>query len=503
MLQAVLSLIKSLYGTSRDIGMSLKKSAVRGSLWTSVTQVGINLLDFFVFAYLARVLTLEEFGLASFCYLFIELSNSFVEAGVNQNIAQRSKWENRYAASTTMFVFLIALGVCLLLIFIIAPVAYYLYSALAAWILISLTPITLLASLQIVLSGKLLREFKIKEMGAAKFFAALISVAVIVLLAENNFGLWSLIIGKIVNAICRFLFFILATGYWPRFNYNKRDNNELVRFCLPLLGITLLNFVHQKASVILTGFVLGPATFALLTAARKGEIMINQITMSSINAMVVPSFARVEDKSKLGDIYIKMVATTAFIVFPIFMGLAAVAEPFVHIAFGDKFSKSAEYITILAFATFQSVVAWFFPSLLVSVAKTKSAFNQTIITIVSTLIVASCTVWFGVKPMLIGLVIIGYLILPFRLMLVSKHVKIDFKKLIRKLTPPFVAAIAMFLFVLYLETYLESVVENELLIISMLVLSGFFIYLLILLIGFRREFSNQIQEVKDIFKTKS
>ena len=56
--------------------MSLKKKATKGSIWTSLTRTGINVVDFMVYAYLARVLTLEEFGLAGFCFLFIEFANS-------------------------------------------------------------------------------------------------------------------------------------------------------------------------------------------------------------------------------------------------------------------------------------------------------------------------------------------------------------------------------------------------------------------------------------------
>ena len=80
--------------------MSLKKKATKGSIWTSLTRTGINVVDFLVYAYLARVLTLEEFGLAGFCFLFIEFANTLVNAGVNQNLVQRDKWEDRYAAST-------------------------------------------------------------------------------------------------------------------------------------------------------------------------------------------------------------------------------------------------------------------------------------------------------------------------------------------------------------------------------------------------------------------
>ena len=64
--------------------MSLSRKATSGSIWTSITRAGVNAIDFLVFAYLARVLSLEEFGLVGFCYLFVEFANTIVDSGVNQ-----------------------------------------------------------------------------------------------------------------------------------------------------------------------------------------------------------------------------------------------------------------------------------------------------------------------------------------------------------------------------------------------------------------------------------
>ena len=89
--------------------MSIKKKATRGSIWISLTRTGINITDFLVYAYLARILSLEEFGLAGFCFLFVEFANTLVNAGVNQNLVQRDQWETKYAASTMTFVFFMGL----------------------------------------------------------------------------------------------------------------------------------------------------------------------------------------------------------------------------------------------------------------------------------------------------------------------------------------------------------------------------------------------------------
>ena len=461
--------------------MSLKKKATKGSIWTSLTRTGINVVDFLVYAYLARVLTLEEFGLAGFCFLFIEFANTLVNAGVNQNLVQRDKWEDRYAASTMTFVAGMGLVVVIGILGIGAPIAYYSYSELAAWVVASLAPITLVTSLQVVVSGKLLREFKNKQMGVAKFCATLISATTIVILAEIGYGLWALIIGKLVNAVIQYLLLIYVAKFKPYFHFNRDDNKELIRFCLPLFGMTVMNFLHRKASNLFTGIVLGPASFALLAAAHKGELVINQVTMSSINTMVVPSFSRVEDKTKLGGLYVKMVSITAIIVLPIFLGLAAIADPFITVAFGEKFAPSAEFMTISAFGMIPSVVAWFLPNLLIANGKTKEAFN---LTLVSSVFVAGATIWFGVKIMLISVVVSAFVLLPVRLWIVDRHIRISKTDLFKAIFPSIFASLSMFTFLILIKERLATYLSNDIFLLVGLVALGGVTFVLVLFLFF-------------------
>tara|TARA_R110002012_G_scaffold321207_1_gene548150 strand:- start:6778 stop:8229 length:1452 start_codon:yes stop_codon:yes gene_type:complete len=482
--------------------MSLKKQATKGSMWTSLTRTGINVVDFLVYAYLARVLTLEEFGLAGFCFLFIEFANTLVNAGVNQNLIQRDKWEDRYAASTMTFVFGMGVVAVLGILGIGAPIAYYSYSELAAWVVASLAPITLVTSLQVVVTGKLLREFKNKEMGIAKLSATLVSAFTIIVFAENGYGLWSLIIGKLVNAVLQYVFLVYTAKFKPYFNFNKDDNKELINFCFPLFGMTVMTFMHRKASNIFTGIVLGPASFALLGAAQKGVLVVNQVTMSSINTMVVPSFSRVKDKSKLGDLYIRMVAITALIVLPIFMGLAAIADPFVTVAFGEKFAPSAEFMTISAFTMYPSVIAWFLPNLLISDAKTRDAFRLTLLNVFTNIGVAGATIWFGIEVMLISLVVSSFVFLPLKLFIVTRHIPINIRKLGKALVPSFLASLGMFLTLLELKGLLSSVVPNDVVLLCCLIFTGALIYPLFLFVVFHQYTRGQMTELKEMLSKK-
>ncbi|GAC32251.1 oligosaccharide flippase family protein [Paraglaciecola polaris] len=479
--------------------MPLKKQATKGSMWISITRTGMNVIDFAVYAYLARILTLEEFGLVGFCFLFIEFANTLVNAGINQNLVQRKTWDDGYAASTMTFVSGMGLVVAACLVFIGAPIAHYSYSTVAAYVVASLAPITIIMSLQVVVTGKLLREFKNKQMGTAKFIATVFSGILIIVLAEMGYGLWSLVIGKLVNAVLEFALLTYVSGFKPRFHFDREDNKELISFCLPLLWMTIMTFFHRKASNMFTGIVLGPASFALLAAAKKGELVINQITMSSINSMVVPSFSRAKESANIGDLYIKMVAITATLVLPIFMGLAAIADPFVVVAFGDKFAPSAIYMTISAFIMFPSVVAWFLPNLLISRAKTKEAFKLTLISVLSNILVAGATIWFGVTVMLTALVITNFLILPLRFSIVARHIDIDIKKLIKTLVPPFVCALGLFLCVSGSKTYLDDFIANDIVLLMVLIVIGGISYPLLAFILFYKNTKEQVNEINDMF----
>ena len=482
--------------------MSLKKQATKGSMWISITRTGMNVIDFAVYAYLARILTLEEFGLVGFCFLFIEFANTLVNAGVNQNLVQRKTWDDGYAASTMTFVFGMGLVVAACLIFIGAPIAHYSYSVVAAYVVASLAPITIIMSLQVVVTGKLLREFKNKQMGTAKFIATVFSGILIIMLAETGYGLWSLVIGKLVNAVLEFGLLTYVSKFKPKFHFDREDNRELISFCLPLLWMTIMTFFHRKASNMFTGLVLGPASFALLAAAKKGELVINQITMSSINSMVVPSFSRAKDSANIGDLYIKMVAITATLVLPIFMGLAAIADPFVVVAFGDKFAPSAIYMTISAFTMYPAVVAWFLPNLLISRAKTQEAFKLSLINVISNILVAGATIWFGVTVMLTALVINNFLILPLRFRIVARHIDINIKKLIKSLIPPFTCALGLFLCVTISKYYLENYISNDVAMLATLIVIGGVSYPVLAFSMFYKNTLNQLIELKEMFLKK-
>ena len=187
---------------------------------------------------------------------------------------------------------------------------------------------------------------------------------------------------------------------------------------------------------------------------------------------------------------------------PIFMGLAAIADPFVVVAFGDKFAPSAEFMSISAFTMFPAVIGWFLPNLLISRAETKEAFKLTLVNVTSNVLIAGTTVWFGIEVMLISVVAMNFLMLPVRFGIVMKYIHIDIWKLISALFSPFTCALGMFFIVSGSKIFLGDFIENDLAMLGMLLIIGGLAYPLLAFGLFYKNTLVQLKELNEMFSKK-
>ena len=227
---------------------------------------------------------------------------------------------------------------------------------------------------------------------------------------------------------------------------------EIKSFCLPLFGIALVNFFHNKGSNLFVGAVLGAEKFALISVSKKGYDVLGQLTITSVNRMIVPSLSRVKPDNRVDRLY-DIVRFSSLLITPCYLGLGAVSEEFITIAFGEKYAASAIYLTITTAAISGSIMAWYLPNLLISSGHTSAAFRLKIIGFVRTLGVTAVTVWFGVEVMLVSLTITTYLLLPVSFTIVSQFFSISFRKMLDASLPAIVSS-GIMLVTLYASKFL-------------------------------------------------
>ena len=480
--------------------MSIKQKTFTGSLWNIGRTMSVNIVDFIVYAILARVLTLEDFGLLIFCLLIVELANVFINVGINQNLIQREKWEDNFASSTFVFIAGLSFSISLFVGVVGVPSAYYFHSSEASYILLGLCIIPLLVGLQSVFSAKLEREFKNKNITFIRASASFLSGIVTIILALTGAGIWSLVIGKVLQHSITLLLLIFHAHFKPKFLLEKAHIKELFDFSLPLVWVAILNFLNNKATNLYTGAILGTETFALISVAKKGQEVLSQTTITPINKMVVPAISRVKIENRLSAFY-RLLKSTSIIVIPAFLGLGAVSGQFIELAFGPKFSQSADLLFITSTIIIASILSWYLPNMLISAGATKAALKLNLVQFFNTVIVSGGTIWFGVETMLICVVLSSYLTVPIRIHITKQYYDVSLYTMIKQILPASISSIIMMIAIRIADDFIE-VSDKVYIDLIFLVFVGLLSYALAFFLLFFRQFKDSFKELKSLIKRK-
>ena len=475
--------------------MSYAKKTIIGTLWNTLSSMGNQVIAFLVYVLLARLLSVEEFGLIAFSFLILELGSLFVSFGINQNLIQKGEWDEPFAKTCFWFLLGVSATISLLIAFVIAPLSNHFYQAGSGTILLFLALVPILNGLSLVNAAKLEREFKNKRLSTVTLVSVAIGGVVSVALALNDFGVWSVIWGRLLQAALNSVLLILATTFRPAFIFNRSHIRELVHFGLPLMWLALMRFFAQKSMNFVVALVLGNAAFAFISVAQRGQTMLSSLTISPLNKMIVPSFSRIAD-AKVAESYYRVLRTSSFIVLPIFLGFAAIAELFILVTFGEKWLVSADLISILSFVIIASILGWFLPAIMISRAQTHAAFQLGLITLIGNVLAAIGAAYFGMYATVAAVTLVTFITLPMRYRIIGKFIDINLKKSITSVLPSSITSIAMFSLVYVSLQY--KVISTGYLYLDLVLyitLGGFF-QLAVLWVCFRRYFLSSLNELK-------
>ena len=481
--------------------MSYAKKTMIGTLWNTMSNMGNQLISLLVYVLLARLLSVEEFGLIAFSFLILELGNLFVGFGINQNLIQKNEWDDTFAKTCFWFLLGVSTLIGTIIALVIAPLSNYYYQAGSGTVLLFLALVPVLNGVSLVNSAKLERDFKNKQLSAITLISVTVGGIVSVSLALNDFGVWSVIWGRLLQSALNSVLLITATRFRPALTINRVHITELVHFGLPLMWIALMRFFAEKTMNFVVALVLGNAAFAFVSVAQRGQTTLTSLTISPLNKMMVPSFSRISN-DKVAESYYRVLRTSSFIVLPVIIGFAAVSELAVLLTFGDKWLVSAELISILSFVIIASILGWFLPAIMISQAQTRAAFLLGVITLIGNVSAAIAAAFFGIYAIAVAVTLVTFVTLPMRYRIIQKFVNISFKKSLESVFPSTVAALTMFA-VVYSSLQFRVIKTGLLpLDLTLYVILGGVCYLAVLLLLFRPFFYTSLKELKALKRTK-
>lgn len=329
---------------------SLKNKAAKGVLWSSIERFSVQGVQFLVLLIIARILDPKDFGLVGMLAIFLAVTQSLIDSGFSQALIR--KQDRTELDNNTVFYFNIIVSILLyFLLFAIAPwVADFYKEPQLVNLMRVLCLIVVINSFAVVQRAIYTAKLDFKTQAKASFIAALISGAIGVWMAMNEYGVWTLVWQQLLNAGINTLLLWIYSNWYPRWQYSWKSFRELFAFGSKLLASGLLDTIYTNMYALVIGKVFNASSLGYYSQADRFTKLPSSNLTGILQRVTYPVLCSIQnDDERLRTDYRKLLRLSAFIIFPLMCLLAGIAYPLVELLIGEKWRFAATLIIPLSF----------------------------------------------------------------------------------------------------------------------------------------------------------
>ena len=362
--------------------MNLKQRAISGVKWSGLSRIFSTLLIFITTAILARILEPSDFGLMGMIFVITGFAQAFADAGISNALIYRQDATNEQLSS--LYWLNIIAGVIILLIVLVTKpliVAYYQEPRISAYLSVIAIRFVIIASGQ-QYRVLLQKELRFRTLSIIEIIGITIASVVAVTTAILGWGVWSLVLRSLVQAIVMsllFIFWAARSGRLPRLHFRKADLEGYMGFGLYQMGEKAINYLSANVDSLIIGRFLGAEALGFYSLAFQ----LIKFPLSQFNPIITqvafPTFSKIKEDDVLRRGYLKVISMISTIVFPLMAGMFVVAPLFVEVVYGSTWLPAVDVIRILCIVGMFRAVGNPISSLLLSKGRADIGFYWNIV----------------------------------------------------------------------------------------------------------------------------
>lgn len=339
--------------------MGTAGKTISGIIWAYAAFVGEKFSLFVTTAILARLLVPEQFGIIASALLVLAAVDAFRDFGVKDALIWND--DEPELSADTAFWFHVVLGAMLTAgLFAAAPlIANALHAPLLSDVLRLMAFAFVLNGLGMTHEAVLQKKLLFRKRYIVDLFAALIKGVVSVVLALADYGVWALAYGFVIGFATRTAGRWLVLRWAPRPRFSMDRFIALIRYGRHLLAVNLLDIAIDRADQIAIVLMLGDVSLGYYyIAARIPEVAIYHFNVV-LTRVLFPAYTRVkDDRDQLIRYLLQTARYTGYLVIPIGLGLAIVADLAIVVIFGDQWTPAGPVLSILSLAGIGYSLMW-------------------------------------------------------------------------------------------------------------------------------------------------
>jgi teichuronic acid exporter len=418
--------------------------ALRGTFWSAINIIVPTLGSLAVFVVTSRMLTPADFGIVALAGTFAAAASALVPVGFGDAIVQRLD-RNPAFLDSVFWLCVLTGGVLYALLVLLSGAASRFYGTPLLAVVIPVLGLRVIADAAGVVPLALVtKALSFHVIALRTLITTLVSATISIGLILLGSGLWALVASILANSTVATVAMFWSTRWMPRLRFSPRDIATLAGYGAYASGTRFVTFIGTQADQAVVGFVLGTAQLGLYNFARRTYALVNDVTSGALSTVAHPLFAGIQDdRSRVRRGFLSATFLSSVIAFPVFVGLACVADRAIPLVFGPQWGGALRPIQILCVLGLLSCIGSLQGGLITSLGRANWWFYYQVGTSLVNVLIILFTARYGTSVILIAVVAKAYLFWPVPVAMTLRLLSMRPAEYLVQFLPPLFSAVVM------------------------------------------------------------
>ena len=330
---------------------NLKTSVVSGMKWLALSKFLIQLLRWGSTFWVIRLLNANDYGIMAIVGILtaVLISGNFLSIG---NVIIRFKTISQPILNT-LFTLTLVIGTVLTLIqFTVAPwFASFYETEQAKLVLQVMAMVYIVEAFAVKPMALLAKNMKFKELAKIDLAMGVITPISVLIAAYMDMGYWAIAIGLMVNSTVKTIAsnLLLKTEIKLGFHFNR--TRKLLTFGMQNSISSIIAEFNSQLDFIIGGYYFATSQIGIYSVGLQISFIPLRKLSPELRRIAFPAFSKIsKEPVRVASYYLKSIRLISLFVFPLFFGLAMVAEPLIEFVLTNKWIESALIIQIICFS---------------------------------------------------------------------------------------------------------------------------------------------------------
>ncbi len=357
----------------------LYRRVLTGFAWQGASKIVVQSVSWVGTIVVARLLEPADYGVVAVAGVFIVMLNMVMEMGLSQGLVQKT--EVSQEEEDAVFWLGMLLGISLYgLLFLCAPAISRFYEMpLLASVLRVGGLILIIGSIKAVPMAMVMRRLDFRFRALREMSASLAGSIAVIALAFGGAGVWSLVMGSLVQTAVLVMGYLPVMRRMPRPTWRFGHIADIVRYGLHLMFSNLAFVVSNRADIFIVGKFLGEKMTGYYSMAFQFATMPLDKIGTIFNHVAFSSLSRTKDDvEKCRALFMELHRQLLFVTYPLLIGVALVAKDAVVVLLTEKWLPIVPVVQVLTLVSAVRVSGMLMTPLLNSRGRTRWTLNYSL-----------------------------------------------------------------------------------------------------------------------------